>query len=198
MKTICYLLTTVILYSCKKDQALPETEPNTLMMYQELGNQEIGVGTSQSIDIDQNGTNDLFFSITERTNPITGINEYCAIVFNLTGTYFPVKNEDQVPILSLGDKIHKDFFKTPTYKWSPWNTTYLAKKQINLSSTHNWEGPWVGGSHKYIPFFIEWILGSLTYGWIEISFDANRDKIILHRSAVAHINEFNKVVRAGN
>jgi hypothetical protein len=46
-----------------------------------------------------------------------------------------------------------------------------------------WEGIIKNVSHKYIPLQLTW-KGEQHVGWIEVSFDSTREKLILHKVAV--------------
>jgi hypothetical protein len=199
MRFLYLLLTLLTINSCSKNTEQRVPEPDTLLIYQELYNQEVGLNDPPLIiDTDQNGKSDLIFSVAITYNPTTGITEKSATVINLAGTYLPIQTGDPTPLLSYGDKIHQQYFTPPQYHWNNAWRTFMASKQLSPITSNDWKGLWVGASHKYIPFLIEWVLGAPNYGWIEISFDTTQEKIILHKCAVSHTNEYNKVVKAGH
>jgi hypothetical protein len=70
----------------------------------------------------------------------------------------------------------------------------MAMKNIGLVGQPYWEKPWKDAIHKFLAIRVH-RNGQLYYGWVELSMDRSRSKLILHRSGISKIAD--KPVKAG-
>jgi hypothetical protein len=167
------------------------------MEYTDLKEKAIAFKSGYWFDLDKDGQNDFGFSTLLVGDPLLerDYHQY-SIVSNLYTNCQVNDNEvndnEETPVLQKGDKIGPAPLEG--FHWYNASHVVIAQKIIEEKGT-TWSGNWKSISHGYQPVSI--LKGDKTYyGWIELSFDMQNEKIILHRAAVA--KEANVAVRAGS
>ncbi|MDR2273182.1 MAG: hypothetical protein LBF27_19890 [Sphingobacterium sp.] len=186
---IRYILIIVTLYiptachrSYEEDLPLPNYRPK--MKIKDFGDVSVTFPETFPCDIDGDGLKDLFFKTELIGDPINRCDYHSFSFRDGSFTCSPVNSEEETPSLTAGDIIGKYSF--PNHSWHFASTIVLAKKNIPLSGSSFWSGPWKDSAHKYLPFAIE-KHGERYYGWLELSFSKSEECIILHRAAVAEV-----------
>jgi hypothetical protein len=103
-----------------------------------------------------------------------------------------VDGEEQTPVKNRNEKIgsvHEG------YNWFEISAIVLAEKITPVLGDVNWQGPWKNVVHKYLPVQLD-KNGKLYNGWIEVSFDTTKEKLVLHRCGIS--KEADKSVLAGH
>lgn len=161
------------------------------MRYTDLQNFEVKPGTYKIVDIDGNGTNDFLFETLLLGDALGQRMRLQFYAYSYKNAYQPVNELEQVPVLSRGDSVKVEH---PGYTWYHVTAMVLAEKIMPTNGQPYWEGLWTAASHKFLSVHIE-KGGQRFYGWIELSFDAAAEKIILHKAAIC--TEANREVKAG-
>lgn len=143
------------------------------------------------MDLDKDGTTDFYISTLLVGDPSLQ-RDYRQYYFN--SQFYAncqVNDNEETPVLQKGDKIAP----TPLegFHWYNASQVVIAQKIIEENGT-SWSGNWRNISHGYEPISIL-RNDKLYYGWIEISFDMQNERVILHRAAVA--KEADVEVKAG-
>lgn len=182
----------LLLFSCKKEQ-LPEQHPapHPQMRYTDMQNTEIRVGRGKSFDLNGDGKTDFGFGTTRVGDPILQRDRLLFEVYSGISSFLLNNEQEETPPVLKGDKIPID---NPAFEWNEISALILAEKVTFVSGEWFWDGIWKTASHKYLPLHIK-SGGQIYYGWIELSFDKQNEKIILHKAAVSL--EAGKAVKAG-
>ncbi len=190
MKPLYYLLILIAAASCKKEKII--MPPQQDMEIKELNETEIGYNQGKRFDLDGNGTYDMAFTTYHIGDPLLQMDkiQFCAV--SMIDSYLPINNEENVSVLSLGDKVYTN--SQNGYNWYEVSLIVLAQKNIPLNGAIHWMGPWQQSSHNYLPVQLK-KEGKRFNGWVELSFDKEREKIILHRSAISKIPEMDIQIR---
>lgn len=190
MKPLFFLLLLVTIYSCKKETLKPP--PAQQMEYKDLEGKEIGYNEFTRLDLDNNGTIDVAFTTYHIGDPLMQMDKIQFCAKSLIDSYFPVTTDDNVSMLNAGDWITT---KSKTdYEWFQITLLVLAQKNIPLSGSLSWTGTWKSAHHNFLPVQLE-KQGKRYNGWIELSYNMESEKIILHRSAISKIA--NMDIKAG-
>lgn len=192
-KLFLYTLLILTFSACKKTNEvhLPEPEPGPAMQYSNLQDAEIKFGQLKTIDIDNDGTADFFFSTLLVGDPILERDRRQYYAHSKVECYLLNNDDDQSPVMNKGDKIAKEI---PGYNWYEVSAIVIAEKIIPVYGPPFWNGLWTQAGHKYLPVNIK-KNGVFYFGWIEISFDTITEKIILHKAAIC--KEPGKEIYAG-
>lgn len=188
------LLATVLctLVSCQKSLNLPDELPSDKLNYINFNEKELKFNESFSADLDRDGKAD-FLAYTMHVGDLVLWRDYKRFIFGSTiGAHFTINADEQVPMLSKGNVIRADAFSG--YSWHDVAAIIIAQKVITTTQNY-WEGVWVNAIHQYLPLRIQKNGGNYYYGWVEVSFDKQTEKLTLHRSAIC--KEANKAVLAG-
>ncbi len=189
-KLFVFVLAASLLSACTKDPLEPGPSPLPVMRYNDLQNAEVRFSQAKSVDIDNDGKADFYFGVTLVGDPLLKRDRWQYIAHSKVGTHLLNDEHDQSPMLHKGDWVYAS---QPGYQWFEISAIVLAEKIVTMTETY-WEGLWKNAAHKYLPVQLQ--KDQKTYnGWIELSFDAGSEKLILHRSAIS--TEANKAVKAG-
>jgi len=163
------------------------------MKYIDLLNARIKSPTIGVIDLDGNGTIDLYFGTTLIGDPIF---KQDRLVFEaVSEQYVNLQVIDYSEVgkrMNKGDVISKN--AADGFMWYELTHLVLAEKVIPVNGTPFWQGNWKDASHHYLPVQVV-RNGELFHGWVEISMDTNAEQLILHKAAIS--TESNKEVKAG-
>lgn len=193
-KWILYTIAAVVMLSCRKEKrenSTPVAIPaNPVMTYKDLKNAEVKYSKTQTLDIDNDGTMDFYFSVLLVGDPLLQRDMYQFYANSTVKRNLLNDAQDQSPLLNKYDLVKKDH---PGYTWYEISAIKLAEKVVTSISTF-WQGQWKSADHNYLPVQIE-KNGKVYHGWIELSFDTTNERLILHKAAISQ--EENKEVQAG-
>ncbi|MDH7460440.1 hypothetical protein QEG73_04095 [Chitinophagaceae bacterium 26-R-25] len=189
---LCAATALLLTTGCKKTTCTTLPEPTgPKMEYTELKDKTIGFNSSYSIDLDKDGESDFSFSTLLVGDPILKRDYRQYYISSKFYTNLQVNDTEETPVLQKGDKIASAPLEG--FHWYNASHVVIAQKVIEENGT-SWSGNWKQTAHAYQPVSI--LKGDKTYyGWIELSFDIQSEKIILHRAAVA--KEADVDVKAG-
>jgi hypothetical protein len=195
-KIIAFLSCLVVLYSCKKNpELLPIQEPPQVppeMNFINLEDTAVRFNRAIILDIDNDGTKDIYFTTLLVGDPVLQQDKMQWLVTGAFDTNFPVDASESIPVLRLNDAITVN--NMPEYKWYNASSILLAQKILSITLPPYWSGDWKDANHRYVPFQLIKAAG-IYNGWVEIGFDAQNEKLVLHKAAVC--KEMNKDIRAG-
>ena len=196
MRKILFVLSTaLIITACGKEAVPPKTVPPPStsypeMIYSDLKNAEVYYGKTQLVDVDRDGLKDFSFGVLLVGDPVLQRDRMQFLVHSGIKRNLLNNDVDESPMLNQSDSISNNH---PGYTWWEISAIVLAEK-ITEDNGSYWQGLWKNADHKYLPIQIE-KNRKLYHGWIEISFNSDQGKLILHRSAVS--KEEDKPVLAG-
>lgn len=196
-KVIPVLCCLIILYSCRKNresqpiQTPPQVFPE--MTYINLKDTAVRFNHAVILDIDNDGTKDIYFTTLLVGDPVLQQDKMQWLVTGAFDTNFPVAANESMPVLRLNDAITVN--NMPGYTWYNASSILLVQKILRIALPPFWEGDWKNVSHRYVPFQLVKPTGIFN-GWVEISFSTDNEKLVLHKAAVC--KELNKDIRAGN
>ncbi|MCW3107079.1 MAG: hypothetical protein JWQ09_1585 [Segetibacter sp.] len=177
---------------CRKETATPPVVTLPLMNYVDLHDRQIKFNQSLSVDVNGDGSKDVYFFTELLGDPILKRDYRQYLVASSFYTSLPVNNNEQIPLLSKEAPI--SLTAHTGYEWYNGSNIVLAQKVISETGPDWWDGEWKNAAHKYVP--IQVAKDSLMYyGWVEISFDTQAENIIAHKAAVC--KEAGKEVKAG-
>jgi hypothetical protein len=185
-------LLVIVLASCDKETCIEQpTDPvHPAMIYKDLSDAVVKYGMGQAIDVDNDGSIDFRFRVELVGDPIL---QRDRMQFQATST---IKRnllndaDDQSPMLQKNELIKPVF---PGYTWYEISSILLVEKITTLTTTY-WQGRWKEAAHHYLPIQVE-KSGHLYQGWIEISFDQQNERLLIHRSAICKVEDVE--VKAG-
>jgi len=165
--------------------------PSPFMQYTNLYNKEVKAGQSAHLDIDGNGSNDFSFYTQLVGDPILQRDRLQFLATSKIATNLLSNSHDESPKLNKGDRIG---LQHDGYNWYEISSIVLAEKITPLTGDIHWDGIWKKANHHYLP--VELIKNGQAYlGWIEISFDIQEQKLILHKAAIS--TQSSKEIKAG-
>ena len=180
------------LSACHKTTIEQPAETPPVMDYTEF-NQEISFGQSFFVDIDQNGSKDFLFYTELVGDPILK-RDYRQ--FHIGSSYaasLAVDSiTDETPALAKNTAI--SFGSPQGFNWYNASGVWLARKVIGTTEAPFWEGGWKNASHQFLAVRVD-RAGLGYYGWLEVSFDSNAEKVILYRAAICR--EAGREIKAG-
>lgn len=189
MKRLSSLFIVLVFISCREEVLLPHA-PN--MKYTELHDTAVAFNQYYGLDVDGDGKRDFSFETLLVGDPVLKRDRKQFYINSKINTFLLVNNQDQVPVLNKEAMI--TITPPESFQWYEVSASVLAEKIINEDETTYWDGPWKSATHQYIPLLIK--KDSVKYtGWIEISFDNQAEKLILHKSAICR--ESDKDIKAG-
>ena len=192
MKSILtVVLIGLVAVSCHKDPVQPPEKPAAPMKYVAFNDLELPFGKGLSIDLDEDGLKDIFISTVLVGDPLAQADKHQFIFGTSPYTFSPVDDMEETPALAKGGLISAGSF--PNHHWYNANVV-LAQKVIREGVPDSWLGNWKDKSHQYIVLRVDQ-QGQPFYGWLELSFDMEGERIILHRAALC--KESGREVRAG-
>ncbi|MGN6530351.1 MAG: hypothetical protein ACTHK0_01180 [Ginsengibacter sp.] len=183
MKNYITIISTLfILASCDK----PVVHPDPTMNYIDLENKEVKFSESASVDINKDGMADVRFSTKFLGDPIAKKDMHIYLATSRSNCRLPVNANENPPVLSKGEPIPLENFAG--YTWYENTQIQLVQKVTEITGDPYWEGLWKSGNHQYLP--VQVMANKQRFnGWMELSFDTNGEKIILHKAAISKLPE---------
>ena len=183
-KFVLFSSVILTLASCQKETVKPvNPEIPPPMTYTALNDAELAFGSSKGLDIDGNGSLDFLFHTVYLGDALLKRDrkQYC--ITSGIGCNLLNDANDESPVLQKGDKVKAIH---PGYDWWQISLIVLAEKIIPEDAAEFWQGAWKNASHKYMPVKI--MKDEKPYhGWIELSFDAHTEKLLLHKMAICRL-----------
>lgn len=182
--------------SCKKDPVTPApipTEPPVEMIYKDLEEKEIRFAQPAFIiDLDEDNTSDLIFSVWLVGDPILQQDKRQFRVGSGVNTNLAVNAAEEAPALLKDENIPLSNFNG--YNWYKVSSVILVQRIEDVNGTIRWNGTWQGVTKKYLPFQL--LKNNQRFnGWLELSVDITNEKLVLHRLAISKNAE--KEIKAG-
>ncbi|HEU5366153.1 MAG TPA: hypothetical protein VFU62_11505 [Hanamia sp.] len=175
------LCTLFFLASCDK----PVTH-NLQMTYTDLGNKEVRFHKSSSIDLNNDGVMDIRFHTMLVGDPVAKQDKEKYLVTSKVNCRLPVNSNENAPVLQKGELVPLENFGG--YNWYEVSQIELAQKVTGMTGEPFWEGLWKSSNHDYLP--VQILVNNQRFnGWVELSFDINSEKIILHKAAISKLPE---------
>jgi hypothetical protein len=182
-----------MLSACRKPAISPAPIPAPApeMSYTQFADKAIKFNEGFTADLNKDGVQDFYVYTMLVGDPLLQ-RDYRKYLFgsNLY-TYFPINSNEEVPMLSQGNRIEANNF--PGCHWYGAASIMMAQKVIGWQETH-WEGVWHTATHRYLPLCIS-VQDKKYYGWVEVSFNPREEKVILHQAAVCKVPD--RPVQAG-
>lgn len=190
--SFCVIAITLLLTACKKETvpANPPAESHPEMYYKDLQNAAVKYRQAKLVDVDNDGSFDFAFGVQLVGDPLLQRDRWQFMAHSGVDRNLLNDAGDNSPMLNQMDAIGK---KMDGYTWYEISAIVLAEK-IVTSNGNYWDGIWKNADHKFLPVQIK-KAGKYFHGWIELSFDAAEEKLVLHRSAIS--KEEDKTVKAG-
>lgn len=188
MKNYITIISTLfILASCDKP-----AEDASAMNYIDLKNKEVKFNESATVDLNKDGVIDIHFHTLLVGDPIAQQDKRKYLATSLINCRLPVNINENAPVLLKGEAVPLENFAG--YKWYEITQIELAQKITGMTGEPFWEGLWKSSNHQYLP--VQVVVNKQRFnGWVELSFDTNSEKIILHKAALSKTPE--KYVIAG-
>jgi hypothetical protein len=177
--------------SCHKDPVQVPDSTTAHMKYVDFHDLELPFGKGLSIDLDEDGLKDIFFSSILVGDPLEQADKRQFIFGTSPTTFSPVDDNEETPALTAGRLISATSF--PGHHWYNANVI-LAQKIIKENIPDTWFGNWKDKSHQYIVVRVDQ-QSEPHYGWLELSFDIPGEKIVLHRAGLC--KEAGREINAG-
>jgi hypothetical protein len=184
----------VTLASCSKENPQkPPVVTDPTMKYTDLHNMPVKYQTITVLDLDGNGSIDIYFGTTLIGDPIL---KQDRLAFDVTSV--PDVNLQVVDNSDVGKRMNKGeaIGKNPAdgYMWYEITHIVLLEKVTPETGAPYWQGEFRDASHHYLP--VEIIKnGQAFHGWVELSMDTIGERLILHKAAISI--EADKEVKAG-
>lgn len=199
MNRLYVLLVALALGSCsKKDVDLPALKPTPIpnplpnMQYTDLHNAEVKKGKYQAIDLDGDGVKDFSFGTYLIGDALNKEDKLRFAAFSNIDKHLLVDDDNASPVLSAGDVVPVQ--GVAPYEWYQISEVLLIEKVTGMVKPPYWRGAWNDRKNKFFPLQI--LKNGKRYnGWIELSFDAQGERLILHQAAIS--KEAETEVRAG-
>lgn len=188
MRPLLIFMLLVSFAACKKDKHVPIP----LQMQHTRFEIEVGYNENKRLDLDGNGTIDVSFRTYHIGDPLLQMDkiQYCAV--SMIESNFPMNKYDNIDIRKMGDKIQTN--NTDDYEWFQVSLAVLAQKNIGMVNPPFWTGLWKDVQFQFLP--IQIVRNNQRYnGWIELSFNKETEKLIIHRSGVSLLPEVD--IKAG-
>lgn len=156
------------------------------MLYTDLGNKTVGFNESYSIDLNKDGVTDVRFHTLLVGNPISKQDKRKYLVSSKINCLLPINSNENAPLLFKGEVVPLENFSG--YIWYGIAQIELAQKVIGATGDPFWEGLWKSCNHNYLPIQVK-SDNQRFNGWVELTFDRNTEKVILHRAAISKLAE---------
>lgn len=191
LKISVIMYAVLLIASCKKTtDILIQPPPANSMIYTDLQQAPVTYAHPVLVDMDNDAVADLFFSVLLLGDPILQRDRLQFYAHSEPNRNLLNDANDQSPVLNKFDIVSK--YHTG-YTWWEVSSILLAEKIITDNGSY-WTGLWKDADHKYLP--VQFAKDKKLYhGWVEISFDTNNEKIILHRAGLSTIEDIS--VKAG-
>jgi hypothetical protein len=182
----------LLLTNCKKEAVKPPAASHPQMQYLDLNDTAVIFNRSASFDLDKNGSKDIHFHTMLVADPLTQQDKKQWWVTSSFYANLPVNDNEEIPFMQKSDSIYLTGFSG--YNWYNASAVKLVQKVFSPTAPPYWEGKWKDASQRFVA--IQIINNNNLYnGWVEISFNKNEEKLIIHRAAIS--KEANKEIKAG-
>lgn len=172
-----------LLLLCAACSKSPRNTPKPAYSHRSLNNVEVRYLKPFSLDMDGDGTEEVFF-VVGLINDLTGAHAKFAAVSVKTAKL--LSKPDSIARLNEGDAV--PVLPDHPLEWNGFDT-YLCEMllpKLNPADT-TWLGAWVAADKKFMG--VQFRKGNDTYlGWISASVDTARDCMILHDCAWRHLD----------
>jgi hypothetical protein len=171
----------ICLASCKKDVTIEPGTPK--MTYTDLSSKVINITTPAGVDINGDGASDVWFEIFHTRNKNLKQDVHRFVASPSEESKLLVNDQNGTPIINNGNGIYN--IQNAGYLWETGMQTELATRTlIEGEALPTWEGAWKDVQHKYLA--VQVTKNGLVYnGWIELSFDTPKERIVLYRSGLS-------------
>ena len=156
------------------------------MVYTDLENKTVGFNESFSIDVNKDGEPDVRLHTLFDGDPISKQDKRKYLVSSKINCLFPINAGENAPLLSKGDVVPLGNFLG--YTWYGIAKIELAQKVVGVTGDPFWEGLWKYSNHNYLPIQMKKDNKRFN-GWVELSFDMDAEKVILHTAAISRLPE---------
>lgn len=156
------------------------------MLYTDLNNKTVGFNEAYSIDLNKDGVTDVRFHTLLVGDPISKQDKRKYLATSKINCLLPVNSSENAPLLVKGDVVPLKNFSG--YTWYGIAQIELAQKVTGITGNPFWEGMWKSCSHNYLPVQVK-LDNQRFNGWVELTFDTNIEKVILHRAAISKLPE---------
>ena len=183
----------VLAGACKKEKKDDLAGQHPAMTYVDLHNREIKLNQEAMFDIDNDGRPDVAFFVYYIGSG-QGIKTRFTILGSAAVSFLTKDDNDQSvsPVKNPDDVIHTQ--NELPYEWWGASEAYLAEKVEPQGQAPYWLGNWKNAHHKFFPILFN-RLNKRYAGWIELSFDMQAEKLVLHRAAFSTVADNN--IQAG-
>jgi hypothetical protein len=183
MKYILLAAMVISFASCKKEKEENTTVSHPLMTYQDLTGKVINISTPAGVDITGDGTSDLWFDIFSTREDAQNKDIHRFSVSTGEQGKILVNTQNASPIITEGTTLKLNGIDG--YHWKAPASTELAKRTfIRNTPAPVWEGQWKDVQNRYLAVQVT-MNGEIYNGWIELSFDTAKERVILFRSAIS-------------
>lgn len=185
-KIFLIILIVPVLYSCHKGNTVTPGIPppsHPVMQYRDLLNTEVKFGDFYRLDINNDGSIDFAFSTLLVGDPILQRDRKQYYAVSGANTCLLNDSEDQSPVLIKNESISSPY---DGYQWFEVSAIVLAEKIVPVTGSSFWQGLWLQATHRYLPVKVK-KNDAFYHGWIELTFDMNEEKIILHKTGICTV-----------
>jgi hypothetical protein len=178
---------TVMLACRKTDLPAPAPEPPAELRYLDLGDYAVQFGGApRFVDLDQDGEDDMLFGYQLVGDPLYRVDKKQWLAVTDISTRLAVNGLEQSPMMRRQDLLPVE--SLPGYAWYGASSIILMERVEDLASRIQWNGSFRDANRHYLP--VQKVRNGLRYnGWVEISADTARQRLILHRAAFARTGE---------
>lgn len=182
MKRILLAALVIGLAACEKEP-VSNTPAHPQMTYRDLSATVVNITTPAGVDINGDGPSDVWFDIWPTRDEALGRDFHRFTVTPGEGARLLVNAANGTPIIPQGGAIK--LYGENGYEWKAPATADLAKRTLVRGVfAPAWEGAWKDVQHKFLA--VQLTANGVFYnGWIELSFDTAREKVVLHRSGIS-------------
>ncbi|MGN6541368.1 MAG: hypothetical protein ACTHKY_11220 [Ginsengibacter sp.] len=181
MKIFSIILVAVFFLGCDKP-----INVHPQMLYTDLDNKTVGFNESYSIDLNKDGVTDVRFHTLLVGDPISKQDKRKYLVTSKINCLLPINSNENAPLLYKGEAVPLENFSG--YTWYGIAQIELAQKVTGITGNPFWEGMWKSCNHNYLPVQVK-LDNQRFNGWVELTFDTNIEKVILHRAAISKLPE---------
>jgi hypothetical protein len=162
------------------------------MTVTELNDLEVEYQKSHRLDLDKDGVFDITFAVWYIGNPNEKEDELLYFAASGTESALMMGGENESPRFNKNDVIAPE--PVAEHDWYIVSHAEMAMKNIGVAGQPYWEKSWKDASHKFLAIRVQrnaqWY-----YGWVEVSMNTSKSKLILHRTGISKIA--GKAVKAG-
>jgi hypothetical protein len=191
------MLSFIAFTSCKKDQIVhapvPNPEPVVEMLYTDLNSAEVKYSPSGIwVDLDNDNRPEVLFEVMLVGDFVNKKDMYKFNIVTSIRASVPVSSSEQIPVFQKGAIIRIEGFDGTN--WYVGSEITLMEKVIFENRAVVWRGNWLTVQKSYLPVQLN-KNGRWHNGWIELTADHQKEKLILHRAAIS--KEPEKTIKAG-